>query len=202
MSSGRVLILSSPSGAGKTSLSRAFLERHPEAVLSVSHTTRPPRPGEQDGVDYYFVDPPTFEAMVERDEFLEHATVFGNRYGTSREEVETLLEAGRTVLLDVDWQGARAIREHLSGALSVFILPPSRAALAQRLAGRAQDSPEVIARRMAGAVNEMRHHGEFQYLIVNDVFAEALADLEAIAGGEPQRRRPVTVDISALLASA
>ena len=196
---GRLIILSAPSGAGKTSLARALVERLPDTVISVSHTTRPPRPGERDGVDYHFVDRPRFEAMVAEGRFLEHARVFDNYYGTDRRGVEAELAAGRNVLLDIDWQGARAVRAQMPEAVSVFILPPSREALEQRLRGRGQDSDAVIARRMRDAVAEMRHYDEYDYVVINDDFDAALADLEAIVAGRPEARRPLSLDPRHLL---
>ncbi len=196
---GRLFILSAPSGAGKTSLARALVERDPRLAFSVSHTTRAPRPGERHGVHYYFVTPEEFERMVERGEFLEHATVFGKRYGTARAEVERLLAQGKDVLLDIDWQGARAVKRRMPEAVSIFILPPSRAALEARLKNRAQDPPAVIAARMREATAQMRHYDEFDHVIVNDVFEEALADLEAIIRGTGKPRRPLGVDPRELL---
>ncbi len=196
---GKLFILSAPSGGGKSSLAKALVESMPDVAVSVSHTTRPPRPGEQEGVHYYFVDPETFRAMVAADRFLEHAEVFGNHYGTSREVVERLLAQGRQVLLDIDWQGMRSIKAKMPGAVSVFILPPSREVLEERLRGRGQDSAEVIARRMREATAEMRHYKEFGHVVVNDDFNAALEDLQAIIEDAPERARPVTVDLEALL---
>ncbi len=195
MSQGRLFILSAPSGGGKTTLAEALIAASPRIARSVSHTTRAPRPGERDGVDYFFVDAPTFERMVAAGEFLEHATVFGNRYGTSRRAVEALLAQGRDVLLTIDWQGARSVRALMPGAVSVFIVPPSLAELEKRLRARGQDSEEVIARRMAQAREEVSHHPEFDHVVVNDVFEQALADLAAIIrGGAPARPRPADLD--------
>ncbi|ROR34137.1 guanylate kinase [Inmirania thermothiophila] len=177
---GTLFVVSAPSGAGKTSLVRALVERTEGLVLSVSHTTRPPRPGEVDGVHYHFVDEAAFLRMVEAGAFLEHAEVFGNRYGTARETVERELRAGRDVLLEIDWQGARQVRAAMPAAVGVFILPPSREELERRLRGRGQDSEEVIARRMAAAEAELSHYAEYDYLVVNDAFAQALDDLSAI----------------------
>ena len=199
MSKGTLFILSAPSGGGKSSLAKALVESMPDVTVSVSHTTRPPRPGEQEGVHYYFVDPETFRAMVAAGRFLEHAEVFGNHYGTSREAVERLLAQGRQVLLDIDWQGMRNIKAKMPGAVSVFILPPSREVLEERLRGRGQDSAEVIARRMREATAEMRHYQEFDHVVVNDDFNAALEDLQAIIEAAPERARPVTADIEALL---
>jgi len=173
-------IISAPSGAGKTSLVKALLERMDGISVSVSHTTRAPRPGERDGVDYHFVDRAEFERRVAAGEFLEHAEVFGNYYGTSRAALLERLDAGEDIILEIDWQGARQVFEALDQAVKVFILPPSREALHQRLTGRGQDSETVIARRMAEAVSEIRHFDEYHYLIFNDDFEVALAELEAL----------------------
>ncbi len=197
---GKLLILSAASGTGKTSLAHALIESEPDVVFSVSHTTRAPRPGEVHGRHYYFVSPEEFEAMVARGDFLEHAQVFGNRYGTSRQTIEQRLAQGKSVILDIDWQGARAVKRQLPEAVSVFILPPSREALLERLTRRGQDGPEVIARRMSAAVDEMAHCREFDHLVVNDDFQAALADIRAILRGRPEDARPVWVDIDRLLA--
>jgi guanylate kinase len=191
---GTLYIISAPSGAGKTSLVKALLERIDGVSVSVSHTTRTPRPGEVNGVDYHFVDREAFDSLVRKGEFLEHAQVFGNYYGTCRATLLERLEADEDVILEIDWQGARQVFEALPQAVKVFILPPSREALYQRLTGRGQDSEEVIGRRMADAVSEMRHHDEYHYLIFNDNFDTALADLLALfralrLRGEAQRVR-------------
>ncbi len=182
---GTLYIISAPSGAGKSSLLRALLEsgRVDGVEISVSHTTRAARPGEVDGVDYHFVDMPAFEAMVAADDFLEHARVFDNCYGTSRSAVETRLADGVDVILEIDWQGARRVRELLPAAVSIFILPPTRAALEARLTGRGQDDAAVIARRMRDAVSEMSHYSEYDYLVINDDFQQAVDDLVAIFSG-------------------
>lgn len=188
MSKPLLYVVSAPSGGGKTSLVNALLQRDSRVALSVSHTTRSPRPGEVDGVHYYFVDDATFEGLAERGAFLEHARVFDHRYGTGREPVEAQLAAGFDVLLDIDWQGARQIRESFPAARTIFILPPSLDELRQRLVGRGQDAPEVIARRMEAARAEISHAGEFDFLVVNDDFEAALADLHAvIRQGRPMR---------------
>ncbi|GIX32978.1 MAG: guanylate kinase [Lysobacterales bacterium] len=187
--SGSLFIISAPSGAGKTSLVRALIERDPAVRLSVSHTTRPPRPGERPGVDYHFVDEARFLDLIARGAFLEHAEVFGARYGTSVEEVDPWLERGIDVFLDIDWQGARQVRSSRPEAVSVFVLPPSREVLLERLRRRGQDSPEVIARRMAGARAELAHHAEYDYLLVNDRFADALAGLQSIVAAARLSRR-------------
>jgi guanylate kinase len=194
VSLGTLYIISAPSGAGKTSLVKALLEQLDGISVSVSHTTRAPRPGEQDGVDYHFIDMAEFERLVAAGEFLEHAQVFDNYYGTRRATVVERLEAGEDVILEIDWQGARQVFEAFPQAVKVFILPPSREALHQRLTGRGQDSDEVIARRMADAVSEMRHFDEYHYLIFNVDFATALTDLVALfrarrLRGEAQQQR-------------
>ena len=182
--------MSAPSGAGKTSLVKALLDTVDDLALSVSHTTRPQRDGEAEGVDYHFVDDATFDAMVARHEFLEHARVFGNQYGTSRAAVERTLAQGRDVLLEIDWQGARQVRQVVPASVSVFVLPPSREALVARLHGRGQDAPEVIRRRMEAAIDEMSHYDEADYLVVNDDFDAALADVQAvIRAGRVRRTR-------------
>lgn len=177
---GTLYIVSAPSGAGKTSLVRALIERTPDIVVSVSHTTRPQRPGEEEGVNYHFVDAGRFEAMVAQDAFLEHAQVFGNRYGTARETVSRALAAGRDVILEIDWQGARQVRRLMPESVSIFILPPSHAELERRLRGRGTDGEETIRRRMNAAVAEMSHYHEYEFLVVNDDFPRAVADLQAI----------------------
>lgn len=180
MSKGRLFVVSAPSGGGKTSLIRALLERDERVTLSVSHTTRAPRPGEQDGVHYHFVSPDTFEALVDRGGFLEHAHVFDHHYGTGRSAVEARLNEGFDVLLDIDWQGARQVRRNDPSAVSVFILPPSLAELRHRLKARGQDSERTIDRRMRDARSEISHYQEFDHVVVNDVFEEALDDLQSI----------------------
>jgi len=199
MARGTLFVFSAPSGAGKSSLARALIDSEPSLATSISHTTRAPRPGEENGVHYHFVDQQTFRQMVDNGEFLEHATVFDNSYGTSQQAVQSLLDQDKNVILDIDWQGARAIRQKMKNVKTVFILPPSRKALEKRLEGRNQDSDETIARRMRDAVSEMRHYDEFDYVVVNDDFDLALADLRAILSGHPEKCRPVNVDIDALL---
>ena len=173
-------VVSAPSGGGKTSLVNALLEQDDRVALSVSHTTRAPRPGERDGVHYYFVDDDTFETLARAGAFLEHARVFDHRYGTGREAVERQLARGCDVLLDIDWQGARQVRASYPGARSIFILPPSMAVLRQRLEKRGQDSAAVIERRMRDARAEISHADEFDFLIVNDDFSAALERLHDI----------------------
>jgi len=180
MSTGTLYIISAASGTGKTSLVKALLESTNNIGVSVSNTTRAPRPGEQDGVDYYFTAKEDFIKMVEDAAFLEHAEVFGNYYGTSQAAVVSRLKAGEDVILEIDWQGAEQVRKLMPDAVSIFILPPSRDALLRRLQGRGQDDAEVIRRRMDEAVSEMSHYNEFDYVVVNDDFDQALRELKAI----------------------
>ncbi|MCK5875213.1 MAG: guanylate kinase [Alcanivoracaceae bacterium] len=184
---GTLFIVSAPSGAGKTSLLAKLLEQTETLCLSISHTTRPIRPGEVDGVDYHFTDRTHFIRMVEQGRFLEHAEVFGNFYGTSADWVTTTLRSGKDVILEIDWQGAQQIRRLVPETISIFILPPSLPVLAERLRGRGQDGEDVIARRLAGARDEISHYGEYDYLVVNDDFDRALADMAAIFRAERQR---------------
>jgi guanylate kinase len=177
---GTLYTVSAPSGAGKTSLVNALVEHCPGLQVSVSHTTRPIRPGEQDGVNYHFVAESAFLAMLERSEFLEHARVFGNFYGTSAVWVEERLSRGFDIILEIDWQGAQQVKRLLPSTQAIFILPPSREALLQRLKHRAQDDPATIEKRMAVAVEEMSHYVESDYLVVNEDFAQALQELQAI----------------------
>lgn len=177
---GTLFIIAAPSGAGKTSLVASLIESIDTIKVSVSHTTRPRRSEEKDGENYYFVSDAEFTSMVENKQFLEHADVFQHRYGTSREWVEQQLKVGTDVILEIDWQGARQIRQHEPDCVGIFILPPSRKSLLQRLQSRGQDDPEVIAARMAKAKDEMAHYHEFEYLVVNDDFDHAMADLMAI----------------------
>ena len=178
--SGCLFVIAAPSGGGKTSLVKALLEREPGMRLSVSYTTRPPRPGEQDGVDYYFVDEARFMALKDAGEFLEHAYVHGNWYATSATWLAREVQAGHDVLLEIDWQGARQVRKLISGSVLIFILPPSLAQLEERLRKRGQDPDAVITRRMEAAREEMRHCGEFDYVIMNQDFARAVDDLSVI----------------------
>ncbi|HRP87969.1 MAG TPA: guanylate kinase [Gammaproteobacteria bacterium] len=179
----RLFVISAPSGAGKTSLVRALMEREPDLRFSISYTTRAKRPGEHDGQHYFFVTADAFRRMIEAGEFLEHARVFDNYYGTARAQVEALLADGHGVVLEIDWQGARQVRDAMPDSVGIFILPPSRAELERRLRGRATDSEEVIRRRLADAATDMAHWNEFQYVVVNDDFATALGALADIVRG-------------------
>lgn len=186
-STGTLFTVSAPSGAGKTSLVNALIERYPELQVSISHTTRPMRPGEQDGVNYHFVTEQAFLTMLEHDQFLEHARVFGNLYGTSAVWVKEQLDAGTDVILEIDWQGAAQVKRLLPETCAIFILPPSRQALEDRLTGRGQDDPEIIAGRLREAVQEMSHYVESDYLLVNNDFQLALDELCAITRSERLR---------------
>jgi guanylate kinase len=185
---GSLFIVAAPSGAGKTSLVKGLLAREPQIRLSTSHTTRGPRPGEENGKHYHFVTPDEFARLVAGDAFLEHAEVHGNRYGTSRTAVEPLLEAGNDVLLEIDFQGARSVRCLVPACVSIFILPPSREELERRLRARASDSEAVIQRRLANSREELAHVDEFDYAIINDTFERALDDLVAVVRGTRLRR--------------
>jgi guanylate kinase len=180
----RLFVISAPSGAGKTSLVKALRERLPELAVSTSHTTRKPRPTEQEGREYFFVSNAEFDTLVAQGAFLEHARVFDNQYGTSRQQLEQKLAAGHNVVLEIDWQGAQQVRAAMPGCRSVFILPPSREALRHRLTGRQTDSAEVIERRLADAVTDMSHFREFDYVVVNDDFEHAVQDLVGIVTGD------------------
>lgn len=180
MAGGRLFVIAAPSGAGKTSLVRQLRERTEGLSVSVSHTTRPRRPGERDGAEYFFVGHEEFDAMVANGEFLEYARVFDNQYGTLRTKVESQLNAGQDVLLEIDWQGARQIKQLIPECQSIFILPPSREALVQRLQGRRQDDKETIARRMRDAAAEISHYPEYDFLVVNDDFDVALEEIRSI----------------------
>ncbi len=180
MPKGNLFVVSAPSGAGKSSLLKALRELQPELQVAVSHTTRPPRPGDQDGVHYHFVDKDTFSSMVESGAFIEHAQVFDKFYGTSEQAVREPLGAGHDLILEIDWQGARQVRQRFPEAYGIFILPPSVEALRERLSGRGQDSEEVIERRMRDAESEISHYPEYDYLLVNDDFDEAVDGLRAI----------------------
>ncbi len=194
---GRLWVVAAPSGAGKTSLVRALLERDDTLKFSISYTTRPQRVSEVDGRDYFFVDEARFLEMVGRDSFLEYARVFDHWYGTGREHVSRLLDAGFTVLLEIDWQGARQVRERSPESESIFILPPSIAELERRLRGRKTDSEAVIRRRLEDALGDMAHWSEFDHVVINDDFDRALAELEAVVAGREQTRRTSLADVRA-----
>jgi guanylate kinase len=193
---GLMLVLSSPSGAGKTTISRALLKREPNLTMSVSATTRPKRPGETAGIDYTFIDPTEFNLLVNRREMLEHAQVFGNYYGTPRTPVEDALAAGKDVLFDIDWQGTQQLAQNARGDLvSIFILPPSTKELERRLKTRAQDSAEVVAKRMSRAAEEISHYREYDYIIVNDIIEDSVAAVQSILAAERLKRdRQVGLD--------
>ena len=178
--SGKLFIITAASGTGKTSLVKELLATTDNLTVSVSHTTRAPRPGESDGTHYHFTTLYAFKQMIDESAFLEYAQVFDNFYGTTRQAVERLLHDGVDVILEIDWQGALQVKEKFSDAVMIFILPPSRDALRSRLSGRGQDSDEVIEKRLAGSLTEMRQYDKFDYVVINDDFAEALADLQTI----------------------
>jgi guanylate kinase len=180
MASGKLYIISAPSGAGKTSLVRQAVAELDNLIVSISHTTRPIRPGETHGEDYYFVSTAEFKVLLDDQELLEHAWVFDNYYGTAKTTVEKNLSAGLDVILEIDWQGAQQIKNIRPDSLSIFILPPSTEILEQRLHNRGQDDEQVITRRMRDAVTEMSHHSEFDYILVNDIFERALTELKSI----------------------
>lgn len=197
---GRLFVIAAPSGAGKTSLVKALLARKPALRLSISHTTRTRRPTEEHGREYYFVSVAEFRELLARGQFLEHAQVFDNYYGTGREPVEAELAQGRDVILEIDWQGARQVRAEMPECLSIFILPPSRQALEDRLRNRKTDSEEVIARRLRDAVGDMSHWKEFDYVVVNDHFETAVEDLGRIIDGQAEHLRVPRPGLEPLLA--
>jgi len=193
-------VVAAPSGAGKTSLVKALLARNRGLTLSISHTTRPKRATEENGREYYFVPVTEFRELIDRGQFLEHAQVFDNYYGTGRGPVEARLESGHDVILEIDWQGARQVREAMRGCLSIFILPPSRKALEERLRNRGTDTNEVIARRLRDAVGDMSHWSEFDYVVVNDDFERAVGDLIRIVAGRGEDLRAPRAALEPLLA--
>ena len=204
MATGTLFIVSAPSGAGKTSLLKALIKDQEQVVISISHTTRSMRPGEVDGVNYHFVDIETFSGMVGQGAFLEHAQVFGNFYGTSEVDIRQQLEQGLDVILEIDWQGARQVRQHFTDTVSIFILPPTPEALLERLSARGQDSDEVIQRRMNEARSEISHYGEYDFILVNDLFEQAVDELSALIRGMRLRqsiqRERLQIQLKALLA--
>ena len=196
---GHLYVVAAPSGAGKTSLLQALMRRRPALSFSVSCTTRAPRAHEQEGRDYHFISRTEFERLIAAGEFIEHANVFGNLYGTRKSVVESALAEGRDLILEIDWQGARQVRARLPEAVQIFILPPSRAELEARLRRRATDNADAIARRLAESVEEMSHWRDFDYVIVNRDFDQALAELEAIFDGHGEASRPDRPGLAALL---
>jgi guanylate kinase len=203
-SRGKLFVIAAPSGAGKTSLVRALLERDPHLRFSISYTTRKIRPTELHGRDYFFVDHGTFERMAAAGEFLEHAKVFDNYYGTSKAQVQSILDRNEHVILEIDWQGAQQIRRAMPECESIFILPPSRQELERRLRDRKTDNDDVIARRLRDSVSDMTHWNEFGYVVVNDDFDRALGDLERIVSGQGadlKSERPALSSVTKLLLS-
>jgi guanylate kinase len=196
---GRLFVIAAPSGAGKTSLVKALLNRRPQLRLSVSHTTRRPRPTEEEGREYFFVAVERFRELALNEQFLEHAQVFDNHYGTGRTAVEAALTQGRSVILEIDWQGARQVRASLPECVTIFILPPSRGALEKRLRDRKTESDAAIARRLADAVGDMSHWNEFDYVVVNDEFERALEELIHIVDGNGSALRADRPGLQALL---
>jgi guanylate kinase len=196
---GKLYVISAPSGAGKTSLVRTLLAARPNLVVSVSHTTRPPRPQEVEGRDYFFVTADHFTDLVRANAFLEHARVFDNSYGTGAQQLRERLDAGLDVLLEIDWQGARQVRRARPDCTSIFILPPSLTALEQRLRERRTDSAQTIARRLADARADMSHYSEFDYVVVNDEFERAAHELGQILDGRGQALRADRPELAALL---
>ena len=196
---GNLFILSAPSGAGKSSLIGALLRKHSDMKVSVSHTTRSPRPGEENGVHYHFVSVDEFKALIEKNDFFEWAQVFDNYYGTSKQAIESQLAAGIDVFLDIDWQGAQQIRKLVDDVETIFILPPSKEELESRLNNRGQDSAEVIAGRMAKAQSETSHYNEYDYVVVNDDFDTALTEIETIVMAKRLSLKSQTVRHQALL---
>ena len=197
---GRLFVIAAPSGAGKTSLVKALLERKPELHVSISYTTRKMRPTEEDGREYHFVSPADFQQLVDQGLLLEYAQVFDNHYGTGRRPVETELARGNNVVLEIDWQGARQVRKTLPECVTIFILPPSRLSLEERLRNRRTDSEEVIARRLRDAVGDMSHWNEFDYVVVNDDFEKAVSDLVHIIEGHGKHLGAHRPELQGLLA--
>ena len=198
----QLLIFSAPSGGGKTSLAQAIANDCPHVVVSISHTTRSPRRGEVDGVDYFFVSPVVFEQMIERGQFLEYAKVFDHYYGTSRGSVERALAVEQTVILDIDWQGARKVRASNTEAVSVFILPPSIEALYERLAQRGRDNRDQIDYRMQRAISEMRHYVEYDHVVINDRFGDTVTELKQLVLQQQPPTSAAGLDLVGLVNSA
>lgn len=198
-SRGRLFVIAAPSGAGKTSLVKALLQRKPELHVSTSHTTRPKRATEEDGREYHFVSVGDFQRLREQDQFLEYAQVFDNFYGTSRRPVESELARGNNVILEIDWQGAQQVRKALPECVTVFILPPSRTSLEERLRNRRTDSEAVIARRLQDAVGDMSHWNEFDYVVINDDFDRAVGDLVSIVEDDGEKLRAGRSEVRELL---
>ncbi len=197
---GKLIVISAPSGAGKTMLVMALCESDPKLVVSVSHTTRPRRDGETDGIAYYFTDVDSFKEMIDSDQFLEHAKVFDHYYGTCGNWVKSQLNEGKEVILEIDWQGAARIRHLIPDCISIFILPPSYQALETRLASRGEDDPTAIRRRMSDAKNELSHSKEYDYLVINDKFEQALSELRDIVTALRENRQIKQVDLSQFVA--
>lgn len=195
----QLFVVAAPSGAGKTSLVNALISQRDDLCISVSFTTRTRRDTEEDGKDYYFVSPEQFERLRDHNELLEYAQVFDNHYGTGRAQVEALFGKGKNVILEIDWQGARQVRAAMPASTSIFILPPSRASLEQRLRGRSTDSEAVIARRLRDSVADMSHWSEFDYVIVNDVFDNAVKDLDAVTRGKGEALRSTRAELQPLI---
>jgi guanylate kinase len=200
-SQGMLYVIAAPSGAGKTSLVDALVQSTTDIVVSVSHTTRAIRPGEVEGINYHFISIEEFASLQQQDVFLESANVFGHYYGTSKKWLEEKLAAGFDVILEIDWQGSRQVKQQFQNCVSIFILPPSRTTLLERLQKRAQDNQEVIAKRMIEAKSELSHYSEFDYLIVNDEFNDALKDLQAIVRSQRLRQPRRVQELSGLLES-
>jgi len=198
---GSLIVLSAPSGAGKTTLVRALMARDPALRFSVSYTTRPQRPGEQHGRDYFFINRREFKKMQAEEAFLEHACVFGNWYGTSQDHIRDMIDAGHKVLLEIDWQGARQVRANMPGCCSIFVLPPSIAALEMRLRDRCTDPEEVIAHRLGKAREDISHWNEFDYVVINDLLSDAIDAIESIIGGENRENLTTAGPMRARVAS-
>ena len=198
--SGKLIVISAPSGAGKTTLVKALCDADPNLMVSISHTTRPRRDGEKDGISYHFTDVESFKEMVDSDQFLEHAKVFDHDYGTAKNTVNSLLSDGYDVILEIDWQGAAHIRQIMPECISIFILPPSYQALETRLTGRGEDDSTTIQRRMRDAIDELSHYDEYEYLVINDDFEMALSELQRILVALRENREIQQEDLSQFVA--